>query len=363
MSVAYLEIEAAGSHREIGRQIGEAARHLIAAGIAYYEEFHEEMGGVSFAAAEQQALAYLPPAREALPGVVAELEGMAEGAGVRLSRLLVPNLGEELTCNADPGEGGAVRPAARSEHCTTVGARVGERCLLGHNEDWWAGDVDKNVLLRITTNDGTSLLAMTSACLLPPTGINSHGIASGGNTLYANDQRVGVPNNFIRRHLLESRSLADARERALLPSRARGSNHTLVDAAGTLLDIETSATGAVVITPGDRLVHTNHFTDPGMLDFEISTSSGTRRRAARAAALLDLGLSRGDDLAELLPAILSDHEGRAEGASICGHPDLSLPQGECDMTTASMIWDPRELTVAVCAGPPCDNERRVFGLR
>ena len=80
---------------------------------------------------------------------------MAEGAGVRLSRLLVPNLGEELTCNADPGAGGAVRPAARAEHCTTVGARVGGRCLLGHNEDWWAGDVDKNLLLRITTDDGT----------------------------------------------------------------------------------------------------------------------------------------------------------------------------------------------------------------
>ncbi len=49
MSVPCLEIEAAGSHHEISRQIGEAARHLIVAGIAYYEESHEQMGGVSFA--------------------------------------------------------------------------------------------------------------------------------------------------------------------------------------------------------------------------------------------------------------------------------------------------------------------------
>ena len=46
--------------------------------------------------------------------------------------------------------------------------------------------------------------------------------------------------------------------------------------------------------------------------------------------------------------------------SICGHPDLSVPLGERDMTTASMIWDPQALTVEVCAGPPCENERRLF---
>ena len=365
MSVPYLEIEVHGSHREIGRQIGEASRHLVVAGIAYYEEHHEAMGGPSFAAAQQECLAYLPAARRALPGVVAELEGMAEGAGVALGRLLVPNLGEELTCNSDPAAGipAALPRLAHTEHCTSVAVRVGERCLLGHNEDWWAGDVDKNVLLRIVTDDGTQILAMTSACLLPPPGINSHGVATGGNTVYANDQRVGVPNNFIRRHLLESRSLADARERALLSTRARGSNHLFVDSSGALLDIETSATSAAIIEGDDRLVHTNHFVDPAMTGYDLSSSKGTRRRRARAAALLDEGLLRGDDLGELLRAILSDHEGQDDAMSICGHPDLSVPLGERDMTTASMIWDPKALSVEVCAGPPCQNERRLFALR
>ena len=365
MSIPYLEIEARGSHREIGRQIGEASRHLIVAGIAYYEEHHEAMGGPSFAAAQQECMTYLPAARRALPGVVEELEGMAEGADVALGRLLVPNLGEELTCNADPA---AELPTplprfAHTGHCTSVAVSVGGRCLLGHNEDWWAGDVDKNVLLRITTDDGTQILAMTSACLLPPTGINSHGVATGGNTLYADDQRVGVPNNFIRRHLLESRSLADARQRALLPTRARGSNHTFVDSSGALLDIETSATSAAVIEGDDRLVHTNHFVEPAMTGHDLSTSKGTRLRRARAEDLLDEGLRRGDDLRDLLQSILSDHDNADDAMSICGHPDLSVPLGERDMTTASMIWDPQALSVEVCAGPPCQNERRLFALR
>ena len=363
MSVPYLEIEAHGSHREIGRQIGEAARHLIVAGIAYYEEYHEDMGGLPFAAAERECLAYLPPARQALPEVVEELEGMAEGAGVSLSRLLVPNLGEELTCNTDPAASRTGPPVARAEHCTSVAVRAGGRCLLGHNEDWCAGDVDKNVLLHITTDDGTQILAMTSACLLPPTGINSHGVATAGNTLYADDQRVGVPNNFIRRSLLESRSLDDARRRALLATRARGSNHLFADAAGGLLDIEAAATHAALIVGDDRLVHTNHFVDPAMTAHDMSTSQGTRLRLARARDLLDQGLARGDDPRDLLQAILSDHDAVDQAMSICGHPDLSVPPGERDMTTASMIWDLQALTVEVCAGPPCENERRLYSLR
>ena len=361
MSVSYLEIEARGAPREIGRQIGEAAREPILAGLAYYEEHHEAMGGQSFAAAEREALDYLPAARAALPNVVAELEGMAEGAGVTLGRLLVPNLGEELTCNGDPGAPAGTGPHADHEHCTSIGVRVGGRCLLGHNEDWFAGEAERNILLRLTTADGTRILAMTSACLIPPSGINSHGVASAGNTVYANDQRLGVPNNFIRRHMLEARSLADARERALLPERARGSNHIMAD-AGRVLDVETSATAAAVLE-GERLVHTNHFLDPALAPYEMSTSIGTRRRAARAAALLDQGLGRGDDPHELLAAILRDHDGRDEAVSICGHPDLSVPVGERDMTTASMIWDPAAGTVDVCAGPPCENQRRLFSLR
>jgi isopenicillin-N N-acyltransferase-like protein len=172
-----------------------------------------------------------------------------------------------------------------------------------------------------------------------------------------------VPNNFIRRHLLESRSLADARERALLPTRARGSNHIFVDAAGALLDIETSAASAAFIAGDDRLVHTNHFVDPAMTGCDLSTSAGTRRRRVRALDLLDQGLARGDEPGELLRTILRDHDGVAEAMSICGHPDLSVPLGERDMTTASMIWDVRAGSVEVCAGPPCENERRLFTLR
>ncbi len=101
-----------------------------------------------------------------------------------------------------------------------------------------------------------------------------------------------------------------------------------------------------------------------MTGHDLSTSKGTRPRRARAADLLDEGLAaRRRSRAICCRAILSDHDSADDAMSICGHPDLSVPLGERDMTTASMIWDPQALTVEVCAGPPCENERRLFALR
>jgi len=364
VGVTFIEIEASGSHRDIGRRIGEAARELIADGLAHCEEHHEAMGGPPFAVARRLAIEYLSAARAALPGVVDELEGMAEGAGVPLDALLVPNLGEEFTCNDDPGaEATTSAPrSAHAGHCTSVALHSDGRVLMGHNEDWFAGEIERNVLLRITTDDGTRILAMTSACLLPPSGINSHGIATSGNTVYANDHRSGVPNNLLRRHMLEARSLADARERALLAGRARGSNHLVAHASGELWDIETSSSHDALLTSTDRLIHTNHYLSPEMAPFEISTSVGTRQRLARAGELLDEGLARGEDPRDVLAALLSDHEGLEDDVSICGHPNPAVPVGEREATTASMIWDLRELTVEVCAGPPCRSDRRLIRL-
>ena len=111
-------------------------------------------------------------------------------------------------------------------------------------------------------------------------------------------------------------------------------------------------------------MHTNHFVDPGdgrSRPLDLAGHPPARRRGRPPCSTR--GCARGDDPHDLLRTILSDHDGVDEAMSICGHPDLSVPVGERDMTTASMIWDPQELSVDVCAGPPCENERRLFSLR
>ncbi len=366
MTAPLLEIEAAGAPREIGLAIGEAARELIVSGIAEYRLYHEQMDGPPFDEAVALCTPYLEAARRWLPAVVEELEGMAEGAGLPLGDLLVPNLGEELTCNEDPGlamNGPGQAHAEHPEHCTSVGVRSGGHRALGHNEDWWALDAKRNVLLRLTTADGTRIIAVTSAGLLPPSGMNSHGIATAGNTVYANDSRIGVPNNMIRRHVLEAKSREDARARALQGARARGSNHIFADQT-TFFDIETSGTASAESGDDELLVHTNHFLSPAMAPYEISTSKGTRWRVERARQLLAEGVARGEDARDLVARVLADHATPGEDwYTICSHADMTEPPGQQECTTASMVWDLDELTVDVSSGPPCENERRRYALR
>ena len=228
--------------------------------------------------------------------------------------------------------------------------------LAGHNEDWWNGDIDKNVLLRLEVSDGTRIVAMTAASLLAATGINSHGIATGANSVFCTDNRVGVPNNFLRRWMLEASTLEEARQRACLPARARGSNHLLVDARGRIWDVETSATADVTFESSLAFVHTNHYLHDAMLPHQMALElSGSRTRYARACSLLDTGLRCGEDPFDLSFRVLADHENGE--LSICHHADETVPVGERESTTASMVWDVVAPSADVCAGPPCENHR------
>ena len=321
-----------------------------------------------------------------------ELRGLAEGAAVPFSRVLLLNCGEELTCTLPPEPG----------HCTSLALAGEGRTVVAHNEDWEEQDIEHQVLLRIATPDGTRILAMTTAGLLAMTGLNSHGLAFGANTVYAQEEeadapagdapsgappaatdeapdeapgetpagvppsalRSGVPDSLVCRWMLEAPTRGEATARALLSERARGSNHLCGQAGGRIWDVETSASRAAVteggaVTDGwEWLAHTNHYLAAEMLAVEGSTSMGSRLRYARACALLSEGLGRGVDTVGLVGAVLRDHANAP--TSICGHggagPDAPSP------TTASMVWELEERRMHICAGPPCENPYRVVAL-
>jgi isopenicillin-N N-acyltransferase-like protein len=352
MAVAFPHIQARGSYRELGRAVGEAAREQVAAALDYYREHFVTIAGIEFAEAERRAQVYLKHARRHLPQYVDELEGLAEGAGQPFSAVMVPNCGEEFTC------AGVAAPGGRRSGCTAVALSAGGRHVVGHNMDWYAVDLDKNVLFDLTMPDGTRLLSIAGVPYLPMLGMTSHGIASVSNSLYCNDAREGVPNSFVRRWVLEAASVKEGRERACLADRARGSNHLWLDAGGVVCDLETSATGSAELEADGWLVHTNHFVSPAMAPFEASFDDESRCRLQCAESLLADGLARGDDPVDLIATVLRDHANSPD--AVCGHPAAREPRPEECVTVASMICDLDNGRLHACAGPPCENPYRVF---
>jgi isopenicillin-N N-acyltransferase-like protein len=152
MPYPYTRVEVSGTHREIGRAVGEAAREQILRAVDLHRGGFPAMAGIEFAEAERRVVDYIDCARRVVPFIVEEMEGAAEGSGATLCQVAVLTCGEELTCLAEP-----------AQHCTTLAAVVDGRSVAGHNEDWYAGDVDANVLIDAMLPDGTRFLAMTAA--------------------------------------------------------------------------------------------------------------------------------------------------------------------------------------------------------
>ena len=357
MAIPFVYVQARGSYRELGRAVGEGARDAIHTSVAFFRDNFCAMtqGRLSFADAERLALAYAEEARRWTPLHLEELEGVAEGAGLPLSQLLVPNCAEEFTAN-EAGEGGG-------DHCTAVAVAAGGRHVIGHNMDWYVVDAPNNVLFDLTVPDGTRLMGIAGAPYLLMLAMNSHGVGNVSNSVHSNDNRVGVPNVFVRRATLEGASLEAARDRGLLAARARGTNHFLADTQGRLWDIETSATASAFMDHSSvgYMAHTNHYVAAEMAPFEAVTYEESPIRLATAEAILAEGIARGDDLVELVARALRCHD-PAPGQAICGHPDESESPAEQGMTVSSMVCDLDERRIYVCAGPPCENPYQMYKM-
>lgn len=366
MAIPFVHVEARGTYRELGRAVGEAAREQVRASVDFFAAGFEAMTGarLTFAAAEEQAVAYAVHARRWVPQLVDELEGLAEGSGVPCSQLLVLNCGEEFT-SAEPvaGEAPAAIAPGGGDFCTAVAVAARGRHVVGHNMDWYTIDAANNVLFDLTVPDGTRIMGIAGAPYLLMLGMNSHGVANVSNSVCSTDNRIGIPNVFVRRWSIEAPDLEEARIRGLHGARARGTNHFCADLDGRLWDIETSATRHAFIdrsTTG-TMAHTNHYASPDMAAFEGSQSEESRVRLRTAERELAEGVARGDDPVELVARVLRCHEPSAHEA-ICGHADGSLPPAQRVMTVGSMICDLDERRLHVCAGPPCENPYQTFPM-
>jgi isopenicillin-N N-acyltransferase-like protein len=229
--------------------------------------------------------------------------------------------------------------------------------------DWYVIDAPNNVLFDLTVPDGTRLLGIAGAPYLLMLAMSSHGIANVSNSVHSTDNRVGVPNVFVRRWSIEAPSLEEAMVRAELKTRARGANHFFADLAGRLWDLEASATATAFAdrTAAGSMAHTNHYALPEMEPYEGSQHAESRTRLATAERLLAEGVARDDDPVELVARVLRCHE-PVPDECICGHPDATLPPGERVATVGSMICDLDERRLYACAGPSCENPYQVFTM-
>ncbi|HET8757886.1 MAG TPA: C45 family peptidase [Solirubrobacteraceae bacterium] len=259
----------------------------------------------------------LPPGTPDLspwPDLVAELEGIASGAGVPLEAL--------------------VRLQARTElmggpECSLLG-RPG---AVAQNWDWHPDVVP--LVWVVEQPGGRWFATLTEAGMVGKIGLSSAGLCAGLNFLRCSEDGGldGVPIHVLLRMLLERVDALDAAVELLTSARVSASSCITVASADEVVAVEVSPGGAHVIR-GPEVLHTNHFLD--------GPPAGTDLEAAEDATTFE----RLEDLRRT---------GSLSSPVVCRHDDPAVPWPDRVATLASVVMEPGVPRLCVADGPPCER--------
>jgi isopenicillin-N N-acyltransferase-like protein len=337
-------VVAKGEPRQRGRVIGRELAEEIHRSLAFYRRYFERRG-FDRARLEETLRPFVAAAEEILPQEVEAIRGTAEGAGVPFLDLFAPNAFEELDpLLPDPAD---ASPRASVERCTAFSVVGPGVTLLGHDEQWLAGDAGcAAVVVEIPNEpDGTSIVSPTVATWRPAVGMNSAGGAQAVMSLTASDDGAGVPRVLVSRHALEASGRDDALRRTSLTPRSGGYAYGYAFRGGDAFTVETTGTRATILDGAGG--HTNHYLDPELAQIGDAASPGSEGRLERLRASL---AERPPATPHDVMAILADH---GDGSQrICLHADAEDGE-ESDAVLFSMVCDPESAKMWVALGNPC----------
>ncbi len=349
-------VRVSGTHREMGRQIGEACRKQVERSIenarALLAGAYDQVA-LTWEGAQIQSRKYMPFSQERYPKYVEEVQGIAEGAGVSYDDLAVANAMEAVTMDA-----------LHLTRCTSLAVNeqrtADGHVLLAHNEDWLPEDEDDVFIIHASPKDEPPFLAMTYGGLLPNIGFNAYGIAQLCDSVYPNDSRIGVPRIIVSRAVLAAKTPGEAIRATLIPHRAAGYNHMLVHESGEIYSVEVSARRFAILYGEDGyLVHTNHFLSENMKQIESDPEEliSSRVRYFRALRMVK---HEDSHTIKTLQAIQRDHVNFSN--SICNHAIDANDPLDREKTINALIIDLTAREMHLAWGNPCKNVYHTFHL-
>jgi isopenicillin-N N-acyltransferase like protein len=349
-------VRISGTHREMGRQIGEACRkqvkHSIESSRKLLAESYSHLE-LTWEGAHNQAGKYIRIAQEYYPQYLEEMAGVAEGANASFEDVSVVNVMEALTDDA-----------LQLTRCTSLALNDDRtsngHVLLAHNEDWVPEDEDDVFVVHATPDNEVPYLAMTYGCLLPNIGFNAYGIAQLCDSVFPTDPRIGIPRVVVARAVLASETPEKAIQYMLSPNRAAGYNHLLAHESGELYSVEVSARRFAIFYGEDGyIVHTNHYLVQSMQEVEREPA-GYLASLVRYYRALRLIKRKGQHNIKSLQDIQRDHVNFSN--SICNHSVNVHDPLDREKTINAMVIDLTAHEMHISWGNPCDNPYHTYHL-
>jgi isopenicillin-N N-acyltransferase-like protein len=351
-----------GSPAECGRRLGEQARRLIGRNIELYADLFRHYAGWDWPRVTKYAAGFRRPIADYEPRYLAEIEGIAAGAGVSVEDILALNVRTEIMFAAVARQAGHECSAFALLPAATVDGHT----LIGQNWDWHPGMRDTLIVLHVQQDSGPDYVTVVEAGLLAKMGYNAAGIGVAANALISDQDRgePGVPFHVVLRGLLDAETMTQALAAINRQARAASANYLVAHRDGEAFNAETAPGDYTRVyadfATGDMLVHTNHFVSPcfDLHDVGLWNGPDSPFRYTRLTHLLRTAAGTLD--AARLQTILADHFNRPH--SICRHPDSAAPAAEQYATVASVIMDLTAGTMWLADGNPCEVGYREVGM-
>jgi predicted choloylglycine hydrolase len=277
------QIEVRGSHLDVGFAIGKRFANQIHRALDRYPFFQERIlpyQRTPKGQARYRELLALHRAR--YPDYVAELEGLARGAGRPFEDLFLVNLRGEYA--------GYLRGPAHG--CFDCALATDGVTMIGHNEDGAPAFRGNAYLVRAQVEGKPAFTALTYPGFLPGNafGYNDEGICVSVDNVRPQENKVGIGRHFLARSLLEARSLDEAIQRVTVPGRAAGFSYTIGSAAQTRSHASAPRIVHVEVAPQTHFVrevhgcyvHANHYRELDDVEQIIEPSSAARVERAEA---------------------------------------------------------------------------------
>lgn len=346
------EVSASGGHHAIGVSIGKQCRDQA---LRMEKRFWSWMSATP-SMTKDKAIAYarrsLPASRRFYPEHIEELEGYAEGTGLKFDVVWAmtvdfPGVGR--------GRTGCTDIAVNSEWTKD------DVVYAVHNEDVCPYNSTEMAISRIKPKDEPGFIGLCYGGIWPTAGMNAEGISLTGNALVPNDTRTGIPKIVPCRKVLRESGIYQALQAAMPEGRGHSFNNIVCDSNGEIYSLEGSATTFDALYAEDGwLIHTNHYVSPKMWRYESNMHSrfSSIIRYNRARRLFRRELGKVD--ISTFKRILSDHVGYPE--SICRHADPQLTEEERTQTIFSVAFDLTNRVAWINAGNPCQGSYRKYEL-
>lgn len=348
-----------GSPREVGRQYGETFKEDVREHIELTYELAAHVSGSNEEKVIETTRLFQPYIEKYAPDFMTEIQGISEGAGIKLEEALLPQVRQEVVYFGQYGGSGNECTSYAVGTTYTADGKV----YSGQNADL-AGDFESvSNVVTFAVENKPKIMMLVPAGQISYIGINDRGLGLNCNFLPCNGWRIGFPRYLISRFLLEAGDIDRARSRMRsIKERASSRNLLLTNNKGEFINFEMTPDRIAGLEVRGKFVHSNHFLDPSMREFEGSDELemiDSRWRLERLDHLIEE--NKGMITETKIKEMLRDHEMDKETGkfSICTH---ASKETDGYHTFASVINNLTDGTMSIAKGNPCKAEYKTYSF-